>query len=336
VMNRRRFLIGAAQVLAAMAAGCARIWPGKGGGAQPGTGSASAQPASGASQPVAPTAERPFRAALLSDVHLQDEPTVVSEKLAKAAADLQAAGADLWVVNGDLADHGMAAEHAEFKRVIGPFAARDRLLVTTGNHEFYDMKTTDDVSIKRFTDAYGQPKPYSNAVHAGVHFVMIADEQWKTAPTNKDWCWVTPEQFAWFKQVLAEHKDKFTCVFMHQPLNDTVAGSVGEKAFGSSNMGAELHAVLAENPQVKLWFSGHTHRRLEAEQQVVRKGNTTFVALGSTIYQLKTTGSGGRGRDNDASQSRLLEIYPDKVVVRGRDHTEARWMDELALTIPRA
>jgi 3',5'-cyclic AMP phosphodiesterase CpdA len=329
MMNRRRFLIAAAQVLAAMTAGCSRMLPLSGRGQK-----VTPLPASSEPLAAAPTPERPFRVALLSDVHLQDSPTVVSEKLAKAAKDLQEAGADLWAVCGDIADHGMAEEHEEFKRVMGPFVSRDRLLVTTGNHEFYDMKTTDDVSVKRFTDAFGQPKPYSNAVYEGVHFVMLADEQWKTAPDHKDWCWITDEQLAWFKQVLAEHKDKFTAVFMHQPLNDTVAGSTGANAFGSSNKGADLHAVLQENPQVRLWFSGHTHRRLEAESQVVKQGNVTFVALGSTIYQLNVAGK--RGRDNDASQSRLMEVYPDKVVIRSRDHTEGRWMDELELTVPRA
>jgi hypothetical protein len=208
------------------------------------------------------------------------------------------------------------------------------MLVTTGNHEFYDMQTTDDVSVKRFTDAFGQPHPYSSAVLGGIHFVMIADEQWKTATYQKDWCWITPEQLKWLDQVLEQHKALFTVLFMHQPLNETVSGSQGANAFGGTNAKQELRDLLAKHPQIKLWFSGHTHRRCEATGQVVQQGQTTFVGLGSTAYQLGT--GAGRGRDVNACQSRLLEIYPDKVRVRTRDHAAAAWQDDLELNIARS
>ncbi|MGE5672363.1 MAG: hypothetical protein ACM3XM_00550, partial [Mycobacterium leprae] len=65
-----------------------------------------------------------------------------------------------------------------------------------------------------------------------------------------------------------------------------------------------------------------------------KKGQTTFMGLGSTIYQLQQS-PGHFGRDTEASQSRLMEVYADRVVVRSRDHTEGRWMDELTVTIQR-
>ncbi|HWI50722.1 MAG TPA: metallophosphoesterase, partial [Symbiobacteriaceae bacterium] len=215
-------------------------------------------------------------------------------------------------------------------------APADRVLATTGNHEFYDMETTDDVSVSRWKKAFGVDQLYTSRVFGGVHFVMLADEQWKLAPYNKDWCWITPEQITWFDRVLADHRDKTTVVCMHQPLNETVTGSQGERAFGGSNMAKEIYEILGKNPQVRLWFSGHTHRKPEVAGQVAVKNGVTFVGLGSTAYMLGPKPGGGSGRDTEASQSRMLEIYPDRIRVLTRDHVAAGWMDALELTVQRA
>lgn len=321
MINRRRFLAAASTMLTAMVTGCA--------------GSFSLQP--GPRDPAEPGRPRPFRVALLSDVHAQSSDGQVNGKLRKAVADLKPLAPDLWVANGDIADHGLPAEFEAFKQIMAGAVSPDRLVVTTGNHEFYDMETTDDVSLSRFREAFGVQTPYSSRVVNGVHFVMLADEQWKTAPYKKDWCWITPEQLRWFEQVLAAHRDKFTCVFMHQPLNETVASSYGENAFGGTNAAAELYALLKQNPQVRLWFSGHTHRALNVENQVVSKEHTTFVALGSTIYLLSPPDQAGARfkRDTGASQSRVMDIYPDKVVIHARDHTGGEWMEELKVIVAR-
>lgn len=332
MMDRRRFIATASTVLISMLAGCARSFTKK---------QETPNQLEGTSPPVPePAGGHPFRVALLSDVHVQPEDSGLAKsingKLLKAIDDLRSVQPDLWVTNGDIADHGVSSEFEAFKKIMGTVTKRDRLLVTTGNHEFYDMETTDDVSLNRFREAFGVQQPYSSSVFGGVHFVMLADEQWKLAPHHKDWCWITPEQLRWFERVLNEHKDKFTAVFMHQPLNETVVSSQGPNAFGGSNAAKELYDLIKQHKQVRLWFSGHTHRRLEQEGQVVTKEHTTFVALGSTIYQGRVNPNGGGfNRDNDASQSRLMEIYPDKVIIRARDHTEGRWMDELELNISR-
>jgi 3',5'-cyclic-AMP phosphodiesterase len=333
MMNRRRFLATAGTILTAIATGCSRMLPG---------GDSKQEPSPGLALPPADAAEpRPFRVALLSDVHIQPADSslagAINGKLRKAVGELKALEPDLWVTNGDIADHGVSAEHEAFKQIMAGVVQSDRLLVTTGNHEFYDMETTDDVSLRRFKEAFGKETPYSSHVFGDTHFVMLADEQWKTAPDHKDWCWITPEQIHWFERVLAEHRDKLTCVFMHQPLNETVASSQGAGAFGSTNMAKEIYDLLGKNPQVKLWFSGHTHRALQVEGQVVKKGETTFVALGSTIYLLVPPSAPGERfkRDSDASQTRVMDIFPDKVVIRARDHAAGRWMDDLTVTMKR-
>ncbi|HWI65823.1 MAG TPA: metallophosphoesterase [Symbiobacteriaceae bacterium] len=337
MLNRRRFLGSAAAFLAAMSTGCANAAP------LPRAATTSPEPfslpADGTPSPSL-TPARPMRVALLSDIHLQPEDSglakTINLKFAKAVEDFRPMEPDLWITNGDVADHGISSELEAFKKIIAKAAPLHRVLATTGNHEFYDMETTDDVSLSRWRQAFGVEKPYTSRVAGDLHFVLLADEQWKTAPYNPDWCWITPEQITWFERVLAEHRDKFTVVFMHQPLNETVVGSMGARAFGGTNMAEQIYAILAKNPQVKLWFSGHTHRRVDVDGQVVEKNGVTFMGLGSTIYLLGPRPGGGSGRDTEASQSRMLEIYPDRVRILARDHVAGQWMDALERTVKRS
>jgi 3',5'-cyclic AMP phosphodiesterase CpdA len=274
---------------------------------------------------------------MLSDTHCQDitnlAATPSNGKLMKAVADFKPFKPDLWLCNGDVSDDGLPGQFAAFKKILSTVAKADQVMVTTGNHEFYDKATPDDVALARFREAFGLQHPYNNRVVSGIHMVMLADEKWKTAPKNPDWAWLTPEQLQWFDQVLQEHRDEFTVVCLHQPLQETVTWSHGGNDFGGCGQAAELRAILKRHPQVKLWFSGHTHQLVELQGQTVKQGAVTFAALGSTFYLFDKTGS---TKNLDASESRMLEVWPDRVVLRSRDHVAQAWIDGQDLTISRA
>jgi 3',5'-cyclic AMP phosphodiesterase CpdA len=325
MLSRRHFLIGAATVLAASATGCRLRVP-----------TPALEPAK-SPQAAEPGGERPFRIALLSDTHCQELSPLVSApgnaKLMRAVADFKSFKPDLWLCNGDVSDDGLPGQHEAFKRILSAVAKPDQIMVTTGNHEFYDKGTPDDVALTRFREAFGLKRAYNNRVVSGIHMVMLADEQWKTAPKNPDWAWLTPEQLNWFEQVLQEQRDKFTVVCLHQPLQETVLGSQGNNNFGGCGQVAELRAILKKNPQVKLWFSGHTHQLIELQGQSLKQGEVTFAALGSTFYLFDSSGS---TKNFDASESRMLEVWPDRVVLRSRNHANQAWFDGQDLTLRRA
>lgn len=293
--------------------------------------------ASTSAPPAEDGAPSPLVVALLSDPHTQgpNNPsyTAVNGKLEEAVADLLSAKPHVWLCNGDVTDRGYAEEYDQFKQIVGKHAKPGRLLVTTGNHTFYDQKASDAEALRRFCEAFGQNTPYSSHLLEGVHFVMLADEQWNSAPYNREWAWLSPEQLHWFEQVLAEHRDAFTVVCLHQPVQETVLWSHGGNDFGGTGQAEELRAILAQNPQVRLWLSGHTHQRLDQNGQRVQQGQTTFVSLGSTFYFFD--GPNGLNKDFGASQSRVMEIWPDKVVIKARDHVAKAWMDDLEFSLPR-
>ncbi|HLO02820.1 MAG TPA: metallophosphoesterase [Symbiobacteriaceae bacterium] len=319
-MRRRDFLTATAVAATAILTGCTKGLP------------------TPPPPPEEESGERPVRVLLLSDPHTQDgRYSLTAGKLRDALNDYKALKPDLLVVNGDVTDRGLVGEYETFfdcvKSVLG---AKLPVTITTGNHEFYDKDATDETEIARFLKASGRQTPYSALKVAGVHFVLLATEMWKTAPKNPDWAWLSQAQLEWFAQTLAANKDLFTIVLLHQPLQETLLWSHGGNNFAGSGQVAELKAILAKHPQVKLWLSGHTHQRIEAEAAKVQIGQTRFLGLGSTAYQIYLSEGGqARERDWEASQSRLLEIWPDRVEIKSRDHQAKRWLDQVALTLPK-
>ncbi len=331
MIDRRAFLIGAATVLAS-ATGCSKVLP---------------KPPD-VVEPAPPQEEgpRPLRVALLSDPHAEAEDSAmygaITGKFADAVQDYKSLKPDLWLVNGDIANNGLQSEMAAVKKIIAKVAKPEQLMVNTGNHDFYDKDATDEEELKRFRTTFGLEQAYSNRVAGGLHFVMLADEQYKSAKGPRDWAWITPAQLRWFEQVLAEHRDKLTVVCLHQPLQDTVIWSHGGNDFAGCGQAKELRAILQKHPQVKLWFSGHTHMGAEIPGNVSRQGNVTFAGVGSTYYQFVPSSApeaaeyGGFVKSVKVNQSRMLEVWPEKVVVRTRDHIAKAWMTDLDFEVKRS
>ncbi|HLN60710.1 MAG TPA: metallophosphoesterase [Symbiobacteriaceae bacterium] len=331
MLTRRQMLIAAGTVLLS-ASGCSKL----------------KLPVTPAEVPAAEQGPRPYRVALLSDPHTEAKTSLTfgatGGKLSQAVADLNPLIIDQWLCCGDVANHGLPEEWEAYKSVLAKVSKPDQWLVTTGNHEFYNEASDQEV-LQGFRKAFSLQRPYSNKVAGGVHFVMLADEQYKTAPGAREWAWVTPEQLRWFEQVLQEHRDKFTVVCLHQPLQETVLWSHGGNDFAGCGQVKQLRAILQKNPQVRLWLSGHTHLALQWEGQVVRQGGVTFACLGSTYYQFVASdapedqggwpAAGGYKKDLSASQSRVMEVWPDRVVVRARDHVKQVWLDKLQFEIAR-
>jgi 3',5'-cyclic AMP phosphodiesterase CpdA len=199
MQNRRNFLITAAFILTGLA-GCV---------AKP------LQPA----QPSPPEATEPpveeprplLRVALLSDPHTvaadSDLASGINGKLVDAVNDLAPLKPDLWVVNGDIANGGQRAELEAFKEIMAKVAGTETLLVTTGNHDFYDSEADDAEERRRFIEVFNLPTPYTSRVEGDLHIVMLATEQWKSGPGPREWAWLSSDQIQWFERVLAEHPD---------------------------------------------------------------------------------------------------------------------------------
>ncbi|MCG7216968.1 metallophosphoesterase family protein [Paenibacillus mucilaginosus] len=291
---------------------------------------------------------------VISDIHIQSWHTESHMKFTQALQDLNAVNpaSDALVINGDLTN-GMPADYAKLQELIGQQPHPRSVFYTIGNHEFYKAwfdadgywnpatfpnGETEEASIARFLDLTGQKnKVYYDQMVKGYHFIFLGSEQYRQSdPANLEDAYLSSEQLDWLKKTLRKgaSSDKPIFVFLHQPLPYTVAGThfccVNNRAVVQHE---ELKAILSEYPQV-VFFSGHSHWELKLPGTLVQE-KFTMVNTSSVVQPWTDNGSGGEMLTApEESEGLYVEVYKDRVTIKGRDFYRHRWIPEADFTIP--
>jgi hypothetical protein len=108
-------------------------------------------------------------------------------------------------------------------------------------------------------------------------------------------------------------------VFLHEPLVYTVDGSDQELGVVQHE---ELRAIVNAYPNV-VFFSGHTHWNLETTKQIKQ---LEFLAVSSASVQ-EIWNANNEPEGSAASQSIVVDVYKDRIVIQGREHSEQRWIE---------
>lgn len=288
---------------------------------------------------------------VLSDIHIQAWDNESQRKLRAALDDLERvnAGRDLTVLNGDLTD-GRPEDYRALFHVLNPLA-RSPVHATMGNHEYYlvwrrgpfgaldttgfNPQWSSGQAVRLFTRSFGYAKPYHDVWVNGFHFIFLSGEAYRDVyPSIGEDAFLSAEQLQWLSSKLDERtgvpspqqtqphvsdhqKRRPVFVFLHQPLHHTVDGSENQLGVVQHE---QLAMLLARHPEVVL-FSGHTHWDLQSTAQIREVG---FLAVGSSSVRQVFTGH-DRPADPSLSQSLVVQVYPDQVVIRGREHSRRQW-----------
>jgi len=220
---------------------------------------------------------------------------------------------------GDVTDHGLRSEYEEFTRIWkANKAVLPDMLLTYGNHDIFLGEWGSQ--LKLYESNTGMNGPYYDRWLEGYHFIFLGSEQ-----GLKDFAYLSAEQLAWLDERLSDQasKAKPVFLFLHQPLKDTVAGSLAEQGWYGVTQDKELKAILKKHPQT-IMFNGHTHWELEA-------GHTCFEGKGETATIFNTASVAYLWTNEDAykegSQGFYVDVYADKIIVRGRDFVTSSWLD---------
>ncbi|MFE6074771.1 metallophosphoesterase family protein [Paenibacillus sp. NPDC057886] len=272
---------------------------------------------------------------------------------------------------GDVTDRGLPQEYQELQRILEAQGdSLPQLRYTVGNHdigailwgdppldlttmtqqevgevlghsgdmgqiEAHDIeKSQESISIEElwqkrlndFTAITGMNGSYHDYWINGYHYIFLGTEQ----PHPKD-CHMSTEQLQWLETKLSEQAlpEQPTFVFLHQPLMDTVAGSMKEQGWYGVNQDAALKAVLSRYPQVIL-FSGHTHWQLQAQRTMYEgSGQMPTMFNASSVAYLWTD----EDEHLEGSESLHVDVYRDRVVVKGRDHVKGSWIEGAEYTV---
>jgi predicted MPP superfamily phosphohydrolase len=303
---------------------------------------ADADPVDAQSKPSAP-GEPLLSFFLLSDMHITVDEQTMTDKLHWALKDLTdfESNVDAIVLGGDLTDFGRENDYQLLSSILAQYKL-PTIYGNMGNHDFYDIwldkdgqfteekmpnGKTDAMARERFQKfiGYDHGKPYKDVFIHGVHLIMVSQESYVQEKRDVgEGAWYKDEQLKWLKQVMEKHKDRTPAiVFIHQPL--PAPGSDG----GTHRLirATEFRAILAPYKNV-IVLSGHTHMDFN-------RGN--HDNQGETFRWFNNS-SVGRCRGDAVSgakaQAMYVQVYADKVRVRGREFSNRSWIAAADWEVP--
>lgn len=280
-------------------------------------------------------AARPYhRLVVLGDPHLPvrvyHHPALAEQQAIKTAKDALIDDINSWddveavVVVGDIVEQ--RAVDAEYAYIRQYFARLHKpLWVINGNHEFRyedqpDAKGKPVVAapevwqrkLQRFQDFWQLPSRWYTKEVGGYHLVFLSAE----GPENAQ---IGESQLAWLRDDLAEHAAQTTLVFFHGPLIHTLLNY--NKSVNTIRATAQpeqaLADILAANPQVRLWVSGHTHTPAT---------NYSYAADGINRYSDSLVDIHNADLDRKHIWTNSLYLYDDHIDVRTFDHRKQVWL----------
>jgi len=280
---------------------------------------------------------------VISDIHVQYWDAEAQKKFAAALTDLNEINpsCDALIINGDLAD-GRTNDYQGLSAILAANPHPQQIYYTIGNHEFYkayyDQKgnwnpstfpnrETDKASMERFLSFSLLPRIYYDTWIKEHHFIFLGSEQYKQSnPDNNEDAYLSEAQLEWLKIALNNNyvPNKAIFVFLHQPLQGTVSGSI-ERGIVQSDA---LRLILSQYPEVIL-FSGHTHWELRLTSTLVR--DTFTMVNSSSVY--KPYDENDQPIGEHKSEGLYVEVYADRVLIKGRDFSAKRWISEAQYTI---
>ncbi len=180
--------------------------------------------------------------------------------------------------------------------------------------------------IGNFNEATGTAGSYYDRWLGGYHFIFIGTEK----PLSKD-CHLSAVQLEWLDSTLAASTEQTRPIFLflHQPLMNTVAGSLEEQGWYGVHQDEALRRILSGYPQVIL-FTGHTHWQLGSP-------HTMYDGQGVLPAMFNASSVGYLWTDADeyleGSEGYYVDIYERHVRVRGRNFVTGTWIEQADYTV---
>ena len=302
----------------------------------------------------------------VGDLHFRSDPQwdkIHTQRLASMFQDL----ATLWqeegkpafcVSPGDLVETGAPENYALAKSRILAQMPDIPFYPGIGNHEYYaeEWEETTRHTHEDFTQVWNKPNRYY-WIENGILFIML-DEPDPFVPDPEiplNPVTFTESTLDFLQTTLQQHPQHPTIIFAHCPLSNTVLDRDAEQKLDLTSQDTcfyvensdEVRAILASHPHTGLYISGHTHSGWGSSQLIyteqVHDHPITHVNLMSPWY---TGLRGGMSKnrelatweytyDNpDVQASFAFHIYPQKAIIRVRNHLTQSWMAEWTVPLP--
>ncbi|GAA3405928.1 metallophosphoesterase [Paenibacillus hodogayensis] len=280
---------------------------------------------------------------VLSDLHVNSGVATPGDNLRRAFDDMLAFESKIQAVliTGDVTESGTDKDYAQFRSIMKDYKLPP-VYANMGNHDYYRIwinkagawsketapnGMTDASSREAFMKHFRLDKPYSEVLLNGCRVLLLSQEAYvQEKPEVIEGAWYSDEQLAWLKDRLAERQDrKPAFVMIHQPLP-----AIGQNGGTHSLIRAkEFRDILKPHPNVFV-FSGHTHQDLQNGREHYIKETFHWFHNSSVGRVLDVQYQPLR---EHVAQGLYVQVFADKVVVRGREFIGRSWIKEASWTV---
>ena len=270
---------------------------------------------------------------IVSDLHIGSGKTA-EKNLITMLTDVKNTSPDAAgiIVVGDAVEAADPAFYEQLEQLCAKVPGAPKLYCGIGDRSYMTPKTyTYDASkhaenLQLFLDHLNHPfgvkpdKPYYSYMLGGALMVFIGADSYQNS------CAVySQEQLAWL-DIILKNADAYEPVFlfMHEPLPDTVSGSLGTQGYGNVHNYDDVKQVLKAYDNIVM-FNGHTLWQLEADRTMwyLSGGSLAFNTAG--VAQLWND-KNGSDFEVAGSQGYYVTVYEDAILVRGRDFITGEWI----------
>jgi hypothetical protein len=276
---------------------------------------------------------------VLSDLHVSVYDESTPRKLNNALDQIVRLGSpvDALLLGGDLTDYGMETECKALETILANHKLPP-VYANMGNHDYYNVwienggfsrdtfpnGKTDAQSRDRFMKMFNYTKPYKDVAINGCQMILMSQEAYtQEKPEVGEGAWYSDEQLAWLKAKLKETTGvKPTFILLHQPLPPEGQDGGSHRVIRAK----EFRDIVKPHKNVFV-FSGHTHQDFD-------NGTSHY---NKEAFHWFINASVGRTRNQGAterSQGLYVQVYEDRVVVRGREFTNKEWLASADWTVP--
>jgi hypothetical protein len=262
-----------------------------------------------------------LRFAVLGDLHISPGQ---HEEFARARERLLAHAPEALVCLGDLGDYGNCGTHSSFaegRDYLDTFQIPAHAII--GNHDLECLEefSSDAASVEAFCSSFDLESPYRTIELGDALGILLSSTGYRSNLGFRHEVSIDDEQLRWLRDTLEANRDRDTIVFSHSPplgsqlrVLQGLHLRVGNAWLNQSNAPGRFSALLADHPQVRLWFSGHNHLGQQYSNSISHVGHCLFVHTG-VISQVTRDG---------ARQSRIVDMDRDAVEIMTVDHEADR------------
>ena len=262
---------------------------------------------------------------IFSDTHIQSDPNHLHNRhLRMALTDIQKTDPDSIAIFhvGDVTDNGEIGQYQQYNEIVNSFEGLPYIYCTPGNHDL--RNETYDAAIDRFLENTNAPQGYYSEKIGDATFIMLGSQDLDNWELDRSAAHLKDDQIEFLKAELEKASDGMQpiFVFLHQPLYNTVSGSLPGQNWHGVDRDAELREIFRQYPQV-IFTTGHTHWELDAKSPMYAgNGVDANMFNDASVGYLWTDEDTGK----EGSQGYYVEVYAHKVLVRGRDFVNGKWV----------